>query len=453
MTSSIPIQRDPYGVVGRRTVNKIFKRILPFMMALYLVNVLDRVNLGYAALDMNKELAISATAFGTLVAAFFVGYFIFEVPSNIILEKVGSRQWIARIMVTWGIVTCLVFFAQSFTHIYTLRVLLGIMEAGFFPGIIFYFTLWFPAKERAWAISLFFVGAQAGIFIGSPMATWIMDNVTWLGASGWRWVFMVEGIPAIILGIIAWFYLTNRPQEAKWLTQEEKDWIVGKLADENRLNRSHNAGIWAAFKSVRVWHLAAIYFFFQVSAQAIGFWIPTITKGFASTFSNTTIGLILMAPPAFAIIAMTIWGKHSDKTGERKWHIIIPILASVIGLGIALVSDNVALKILGVILAAGASPMVYGVFWALPARYIQGATAAVGIAIINSCSSAAGFVGNSVLGAITSTWGSAGSLVFLGISFLLAVVLTLRMNMHDVALTKDVELERQTDPVPATVGT
>jgi MFS transporter, ACS family, tartrate transporter len=375
---------------------------------------------------------------------------VFEVPSNIILEKVGSRQWIARIMVTWGIVTCVVFFSQSFTHIYILRVLLGIMEAGFFPGIIFYFyfTLWFPAKERALATSLFFVGSQAGTLIGSPLATWIMDNVTWLGVSGWRWVFMVEGIPAIVLGIVTWFYVTNRPQEAKWLTQEEKDWIVGKLAAENRLNRSHNAGIMAAFKSVRVWHLAAIYFFFQISSQAIGFWIPTITKGFASTFSNTTIGLILMAPPAFAMIGMTIWGRHSDRTGERKWRIIIPILASVMGLGIALVSDNVALKIIGIILAAGASPMVYGTFWSLPARYIQGATADVGIAIINSCSSAAGFVGNTALGAVTGAFGSGGSLVFLGISFLVAIVLTLAMNMRDVALATDVELVREAAAAP-----
>ena len=438
MATPLTIEQDPYGELGRRTIKKIFWRIIPFMMILYLINVLDRVNIGYAALDMNKELGINPAAFGSLAAAFFVGYFFFEVPSNIALEKVGSRQWISRIMVTWGLVTCGMFYVQSFTHIYVLRVLLGIMEAGFFPGVIFYFTLWFPAKERALATSLFFIGAQVGTLIGSPLATLIMDNVRWLDHSGWRWVFMLEGIPALIFGVITWFYVTNRPQEAKWLDDDEKHWIINKLEEERRLNKTENVGIMHAFKSLRVWHLAAIYFFFQISSQAIAFWIPTITKSFSADFSNTTVGLILMIPPALACVLMLFWGKHSDRTGERKWHIIIPIMASLLGLGIALTADSTLMKIIGVILAAGASPVVYGTFWALPATYLSGATAAVGIAIINSCSSGAGFVGNMALGSITKAFGQNASLIFLGVSFVIAIALILVMRMDDKALNKDV---------------
>ena len=212
-------------------------RLIPFTMGLYVINILDRVNIGYAALQMNKELHIMPAAFGALAAAFFIGYFFFEIPSNMILEKVGSSKWMARIMVSWGIVTSLVFFAQVYWQIYLLRLILGIMEAGFFPGIIFYFTLWFPAKERALVTSLFFAGANIGFIVGSPLATLIMEHVSWFGMSGWRWVFMVEGGLAIVMGIITWFYLTDKPKDAKWLTQAEKDWLVNKLEGERDKNK------------------------------------------------------------------------------------------------------------------------------------------------------------------------------------------------------------------------
>jgi len=406
-------------------------------MLLYLINILDRVNIGYAALQMNKELSILPAAFGALAAAFFIGYFFFEVPSNMILERVGSSKWIARIMVTWGIATSLVFFAHAYWHLYVLRLLLGIMEAGFFPGIIFYFTLWFPAKERALVTSLFFVGANLAFIVGAPLATTIMEYIKWFGISGWRWVFMLEGLLAVIIGVITWYYLTDKPQDAKWLSQQQKDWLVAKLESERTKNKVQEISLAKSFASIRVWHLAAIYFFFQIGSQVIQFWMPQIVKGFSATFGITMVGYILIIPPLVASIVMIFWGRHSDKSGERKYHSIGAILLCVVGALLAALSTNLVVRITGMVLIQTGSGCFYGPFWSLPAVYLTGMGAAVGIAIINSCSSAAGFFGNMAVGKITGAFGSNAALVFLAGSFIIAILLILIMRMRDVALEAD----------------
>jgi ACS family tartrate transporter-like MFS transporter len=418
-------------------MRKVIWRLVPFTMGLYVINIMDRVNIGYAALRMNKDLGIAPAAFGALAAAFFIGYFFFEVPSNMILERVGSRKWIARIMVSWGIATGLVFFAQAYWQIYVLRLILGIMEAGFFPGIIFYFTLWFPTKERALVTSLFFVGANIGFMIGSPLATAIMKYVSWLGMSGWRWVFMIEGLLAIVMGIITWFYLTDKPKDAKWLTQEEKDWLVNKLESEREMNKVQDISVSKSFASIRVWHLAAIYFFFQIGSQAMQFWMPQIVKGFSATFGIMVVGYILIIPPFVASIFMIIWGRHSDKSGERKYHSVFAILLCLVGALLAALSKNLIVRITGMVFIQAGAGAFYGPFWSLPAVYLTGIGAAVGIAIVNSCSSAAGFVGNMAVGRITGALGSNAALVFLAASFALAILLILIMRMRDVALEAD----------------
>lgn len=418
-------------------MRKVIWRLVPFTMGLYVVNILDRVNIGYAAMQMNKELNIVPAAFGALAAAFFIGYFFFEVPSNMILQRVGSRKWIARIMVSWGIATSLVFFAHGYWHIYVLRLLLGIMEAGFFPGIIFYFTLWFPAKERALVTSLFFVGANIGFMIGSPLAALIMDNISWLGLSGWRWVFMIEGLVAVVMGIITWYYLTDKPQDAKWLTQQEKDWLINKLQSERDQNKARDISAGKSFASIRVWHLAAIYFFFQIGSQGQQFWMPQIVKGFSAAFTITAVGFILIIPPLVASIFQIIWGRHSDKSGERKYHTIIAVVLCVVGALLPALTKNLVLRITGMVLIQAGAGGFYGPFWSLPAVYLTGMGAAVGIAIINSCSSAAGFFGNMAMGYITGAMGPMASLVFLAISFAIAIVLILVMRMRDVALEAD----------------
>ncbi len=418
-------------------MRKVIWRLVPFTMGLYVINILDRVNIGYAALQMNKELHIMPAAFGALAAAFFIGYFFFEVPSNMILEKVGSSKWMARIMVTWGIVTSLVFFAQAYWQIYLLRLILGIMEAGFFPGIIFYFTLWFPAKERALVTSLFFVGANIGFIIGSPLAAFIMEHISWLGTSGWRWIFMVEGLLAVVMGIITWFYLTDKPKDAKWLTQAEKDWLVNKLESERAKNKVQRISVAKSFANIKVWHLAAIYFFFQIGSQAVQFWMPQIVKGFSATFGNMMVGYILIIPPLVAIFVQIPWGRHSDKVGERKYHSVCALLLCIVGALLAALSKNLVVRIAGMVLIQSGCGAFYGPFWSLPAVYLTGVGAAVGIAIINSCSSAAGFFSNMIVGRITGALGSNAALVFLAGSFALAIVLALIMRMRDVALEAD----------------
>lgn len=427
----------PPGDVGKRTVSKVFRRLVPFLMALYVVNILDRVNLGYVALDMRDELVISAAAYGSLAAAFFIGYFFFEVPSNMLLERFGANKVMARIMMSWGIVTIVTFFVQNYWQLYVLRLLLGIMEAGFFPGIVFYLSQWFPAKQRGRAVTYFFVGSQIGTMLSAPLATLVIDHVSWFGMAGWRWVFMVEGIPAVALGIVAYFYLTNKPQDAAWLSAEERTWLVGKLETERRVNKPVNRGGLSAFRSLRVWHLAAIYLLFQAATQGMAFWAPTVVKGFSATFSNTTVGLILMIPPALSIMVMMIWGRHSDLAGERKYHALLPLVAAMAGIALAASTDSVVVKIAGIILYGASYPAFFGIFWTLPSVFLSGAQAAVGIAIINTTSSASTFGANTALGYTSRAFGNAGVLALIGSCLLLSALFLWRLNVRDAMLAAD----------------
>ncbi|MEU2206001.1 MFS transporter [Streptomyces hygroscopicus] len=426
---------SPPGDIRRRTMAKVLRRTVPFLMALYFVNILDRVNLGYVALDMQDELSISAAAYGSLAAAFFVGYFFFEVPSNVLLEKFGANKVISRIMVTWGIVTILTFFVTAYWQIYALRFLLGVMEAGFFPGIIFYLSQWVPSRYRAKAVTLFFVGSQLGTAFSGPIATRIMDHVSWLGHSGWRWVFMLEGVPAVLLGIMAYVYLTNHPEEAKWLSSQEKTWLTAELAAERKVNRSENHGVKQAFRSARVWHLAGIYMLFQAGTQGMAYWAPTVVKGMSDAFSNSTVGMILMVPPLLSIGVMLILSRHSDKAGERKYHAMFPIVLAVSGIVIAAAGDSVTMKIAGIIIYGSSYPSFLGIFWTLPSIYLTGVQAAVGLAIINASSSASTFASNTVLGFLSEAYGNVGVLVFIGGCMGVAALLLLMFKASDRSLT------------------
>ncbi|NEB13934.1 MFS transporter [Streptomyces coelicoflavus] len=422
------------GDVRRRTMSKVLRRIIPFMMALYFVNILDRVNLGYVALDMRDELSISAAAYGSLAAAFFVGYFFFEVPSNVMLEKFGANKVISRIMVTWGIVTILTFFVTAYWQIYVLRFLLGVMEAGFFPGVIYYLSQWVPSKHRAKAVTLFFVGSQIGTASSGPIATWIMDNISWLGHAGWRWVFLIEGTPAVLLGVIAFFWLTNQPKDASWLSSDEKEWLTTELAAEKRVNKPENGGAKKAFLSSRVWHLAGIYLLFQAGTQGMVYWLPTVVKGMSDSFSNSTVGVILMIPPLLAIGVMMLLSRHSDRAGERKYHALLPIVLSVAGLAIAGSSGSVALQITGVIVYGSSYPAFLGIFWTLPSIYLTGVQAAVGLAIINSSSSASTFASSTVLGFLNESFGNGGVIALIGGCLGTAALLLLLFKVSDRSL-------------------
>jgi ACS family tartrate transporter-like MFS transporter len=233
------------NVIGKQAIQKITRRIIPFIFVLYIVAFLDRANLGYAALDMNEALGLTSEIFGAVSGIFFIGYFLFEIPSNIMLNRFGARKWMARILITWGMLVVITGFAQNVTHLYILRFLLGAAEAGFFPGMILYLTYWFPAKERARAVALFMTAITCSYIIGAPLSTWIMDNVTWLGMAGWRWMFILEGLPAVILGIVTFYYLIDRPDDAKWLTKDEKDWLKNEMQKEH-VNQSSKSSEYAS---------------------------------------------------------------------------------------------------------------------------------------------------------------------------------------------------------------
>lgn len=418
------------GTIEKSTTKKVFWRIVPYCFILYVISYLDRANLGYAALEMNKELALSAEAFGFAGGIFFIGYFLFEVPSNVALQKYGSRVWISRILVTWGAVAVLTGFVHEAWQLYCLRFLLGVAEAGFFPGIIIYLTYWFRSKEQATTIAYFTAAIPVSYLLGAPLSTWIMDNVSGFGLAGWRWMLILEGLPAVAAGIFNYFYMTDRPEKAKWLTDQERNWLIKELEiDHAKRKNVKHLGLWQAITNPKVLFLSAIYFVYQVGNLGIGLWMPQIIKDFGSNLTHFQIGLVAMIPYAIATLAMILWSKNSDRTGERQKHSAVPLLIG--GLSLAatgLTRDPyVAVGLISVALAgiyAFKSP-----FWALPGLFLSRSTAAVSIAAINSIGNLGGFVGPYAMGwAKTATGSSFGGLLFLAILLVISFFMTWLMK-------------------------
>ncbi|KKK39134.1 membrane protein [Mesobacillus campisalis] len=427
--------------VEKRTVKKTMKRILPFILVLYIVAFLDRVNLGYAALEMNAELALSAEIFGFLSGLFYISYCLFEVPSNMILNKVGARLWIARIMITWGIIVVLTGFVQSAAHLYILRFLLGVAEAGFTPGIILYLTYWFRARERGKATAAFFVALPLAALIGAPLSTWIIDHISWAGLSGWRWMFILEGLPAVLLGILVMFYLTNRPANAKWLTYEEKTWLEGELQKERQLaakvNKTSHLGM---LKDSKVWKLSLFNIAGFVAVNGLNFWIPTIIKNLsASGTSNMEVGWLAMIPPLVAIPAILFVGWNADRTNKHKQHLAACVSIAMLGLiGCAFVS-TVPLMILMLSITSAGLYGISGSFYAYLTFFFSESTAPAGIALVSTLSSLGGFIGPMVLGVLTL---QQGMLVIAG--FMLVSLLTLITLKHGMEKKQKLRVKGQT---------
>ena len=377
------------------TYRKIDLRIVPFLFLCYILAYLDRVNVGFAKLQMLKALSLSDAAFATGAGIFFIGYFFFEVPSNVALKKFGARKWIARIMVSWGIVSgCMIFVTNAF-NFNALRFLLGIDEAGFFPGVIFYLTLWYPSRMRATRTAWFVSAIAVSGVIGNPISGFIMDKLSgWHGVAGWQWLFIAEAIPSILVGIWVIFFLDSSIQEAKWLTQEEKDLLARNLAAEETTKSQYRLA--DAFKSGTVWVLCFIYFTLMIGLYGIAFWLPTIVKAFGVK-GYLDVGLITAIPYGVAVIGMILLSNHSDKTGERRLHYVCNTIAGAVGLvlsGVYASNPYLAITFLsiGTLGVIGSMPL----FWPLPSAFLTGTAAAAGIGWVNSVGNLGGYIGPNV---------------------------------------------------------
>ena len=379
------------------TYLKVTWRLIPLLLLCYIVAYLDRVNVGFAKLQMAGELGFSDAVYGLGAGMFFIGYFFFEVPSNIILHRVGARVWIARIMVTWGIVSGGMMFIQTETQFYVMRFLLGLAEAGFFPGIILYLTYWYPSHRRARIVSMFMTGIPLAGVIGGPLSGWIMkswDQVN--GLHGWQWMFLLEAIPSVLIGVVVYFYLDDRITSAKWLKDEERD-LLQKRIEEEESDKEH-VPMMQVFKSGRMWTMSAIYFTMAMSLYGVSFWLPTIIKGMGVT-DNLEIGMLSSLPWIAAVFSMLLFARSADKMRERRWHVVVPMLMGSSGLILSvLLSSNHYLSFAALILACMGIVSAIPLFWSLPTAFLVGAGAAAGIAAINSIANLAGFLAPYLVG-------------------------------------------------------
>jgi ACS family tartrate transporter-like MFS transporter len=399
----------------RVVVARVFRRIVPLCFLLYIISYIERANIGYAALQMNAELGLSSEAFGLAAGIFFIGYFLFEVPSNLLMARFGARVWIGRILIGMGVVSMASAFVQSAGQLYVARFMLGVAEAGYFPAIIIYLTAWFRSKEQATVVALFTSAIPVSYVIGTPVSTFIMDHVSGLGLTGWRWMLLIEGVPAVIGGIATYWLLVDRPADAKWLAPDERDWLEREIAREHESAKGiRHLSTWRAISDPKVLYLAAIYFVYQAGSLGVGYWLPQILKGAGKSLSNFEVGLIATGPYLVATIGMIWWSHRSDRTGERQRHAAWPLLLAGVTLGAVAWTGG---PILAAVLLAFALTGFYAFkapFWTLPGLFLSRSTAAVSIAAINSIGNLGGFVGPYAVGWFTKATGQpASGLIFL----------------------------------------
>jgi MFS transporter, ACS family, tartrate transporter len=424
-----------------RTIAKVTRRLIPFLIGCYFIAYLDRVNVGFAALEMNQDLGLSHTAFGLGAGIFFIAYFIFEVPSNLLLERFGARKWIARIMLSWGILSGTMAFIPAISRatglgnehsFYLLRVLLGAAEAGFFPGIIFYLTLWFPAQYRARIVGYFMAAIPLSTVIGAPISGVLLYLHGGLGLAGWQWLFIVEAVPAIILAGVVFFYLTDLPADAEWLTPDERTWLAGRLDLEQRQRQAvRDYSVRQSLVNPRVLGLSLVYFGAVATNYGLSFFLPQIVMGFGlNTFLTT---LVSAAPYAVGLVGMVWWGRRSDIVAERRFHAAFPLFIAAAGIAVSTALDNPTLKMLSLCVAGFGIFANLPVFWSLPTAFLSGAAAAAGIAVINSIGNLAGFAGPFAMGWIRDETGSyAGGLLLLAAFGIIAMGILLMIGHDEV---------------------
>lgn len=394
------------------TLRRVTVRLVPLLMALYFVNYLDRTNLGIAKAEVSADLQLSATMFGLASGIFFIGYVLVEVPSNLALFRFGARRWLARIAVSWGVVAVAIAFSPNATTLLALRFLLGVAEAGLFPGVVFYLSQWFPTAYRARVVGVFMLAVPVASAIGTPLGAWLIQTGHGVfGLPGWRFMMVCVGLPAVLLGVLCWFYLTDRPADAHWLTDGQRSWLIATLADEERsVTSRYHFPLRQTLTSPRVWALAVVYFGVAYGLYALAFFLPSIVAGFKKTFglhlSLIEVGLITAIPYIFGAIAMFVCSRHADRTREHVWHVAIPLFVGGLAIPVALyLKHPIAVMVLVVIAAMGIFAAL-PVFWALPSRFLAGAAAAGGIGLINSVGNLGGFAAPYATGALEDLTGT-----------------------------------------------
>jgi ACS family tartrate transporter-like MFS transporter len=437
----MPLQTTLSPADESALLRKLRLRIIPFVFLLYVVGFLDRINIGFAALTMNRDLAISSQQFGFLAGIFFFGYFIFEIPSNLLLHKFGARIWLTRIIVTWGCLAFLTAFVHNVTQLYILRFLLGLAEAGYFPGILLYLTYWFRQREQAQAIGLFLTGLPFTSVIGAPLSGFVLERVHWLGIPSWRWLIALEAIPAILAGILTYLLLPARPGEANFLAHEEKAWLSTELAQEQKRKQAeHSINAMQALTNTRVWHIALIGIFLNTGMYTLSFWLPQVIKALATGRSNIVIGFLTMIPFALGLCAMVAVSRSSDRHSERKFHAAIPALLAASSL-IAIYATHSMIPSMALLCTAAIGIYsVYGPLYALPSEFLAGFAAASGLALISSIANLGGFVGPYIVGVIGQRTGNLhAGLAFTGASVLVSATLMLLLPKNPLSHSPDLK--------------
>src|SRR5215216_2396301 len=425
----MPGQKVEQIDIADRARRRVMLRIMPYLFLLYIIAFLDRVNVSYAALAMKDDLGFTDDVMGFGAGIFFIGYFLLEIPGSILVEKWSARGWIARIMISWGILAIVMGFINTKTQFYWVRFLLGAAEAGFFPGIIVYFGHWFRYEDRAKAVALFMAAIPVSNIIGSPVSGLLL-GINWLGLAGWRWLFIIEGAPAIIFGVVTIFYLTDRPHQARWLPDDEREWLTSELEREKQAKQAaHSYGILQALRHREVILLTLAYFFMVTAVYGFNFWLPAIIKKLSGS-SNMVVTLISALPYCVGLVAILLIGWSSDRTRERRWHTALSMIVASVGLLLSVAAqDQTALAVLMFCFAAAGMYGYLPGFWALPTSFLTGTAAAASIGFINSIGNLGGFAGPFVVGYLSNATNSfIGGVLYLSVSALVAAGLILSLR-------------------------
>jgi MFS transporter, ACS family, tartrate transporter len=425
----------------REVVSRVTRRLIPFAFICYVVAYIDRVNVGFAATVLQRDLGLSDTQYGYGAGLFFLGYCFFEVPSNLILERVGARRWIARILIGWGIVSMGMVFVRDVDTFYVARILLGLAEAGFFPGIVLYLTYWIPAADRARTGALFMMAAPVAIIVGAPISNRLLALDGTLGLRGWHWLFIMEGLPAVLLGVLALRALTDRPRDAEWLSTADREWLTRTMDEEStRRAATGHTSLARSLRSGRVWLICAVYFLNTVVTYGIFLWLPKMLTEAAGGRQSFGLSLMTALPFAAALLAMFLVGRHSDRTGERKYHVGACAMTAAAGLVLAVAfRGNLWLVVLSFTLSQVGQRSVQGVFWAIPPIFLGGTAAAACIGLINAIGNLGGWVGPSLMGMLRQATGTySRGLLVLAAALVIEtiIVISLRLPARDPGVTR-----------------